>query len=423
MLAAVVGGAAGSQLPQSEARALVKCALLAKGGPEGGTTRKGLRAWRALRAEAARYGLEDCGLPASKGLVAHVVREELGRAMAVGSGSQGGATVGAAFRDGFLFLQEVGLPIEADGFLVEAAARPLGPRVARPRSHAGSFPIGVYCQMEHVASGPPSAMRTIARSLVMTAASHCVRLNDSLNCRLFADELDPAGVLRGVTSVASKDGLPLQMYAPACGWLGPFDWVLEHLDDLEGRAHAVPDYWSSPAGQPSRPGTVLREGVASPDRARSALRDILAQPPLCMSKAEFDALRITTHSWHGTMPDMIRFMAALGLPEGRPFTEADARAAGHWLRDRNAPQHDARLIPGAPGRGVPDGAPVARGGMSFRYTQGPGRRGEREEQLQLRTRFYECVQRALRKVPGGWQSLPKSLDSWDVLRPEVLEEE
>ena len=137
---------------------------------------------------------------------------------------------------------------------------------------------------------------------------------------------------------------------------------------------------------------------------------------------EFDALNITTHSWHGTMPDMIRFLAAHGLPVGRRFTEADARAAGHWLRDKNAPQPDARMVPGAPGRGVPDGAPIARGGMSFRYTQGEGRLGEREEQLQLRTSFYACVQEALRRVPGGWHTLPKSLDSWDILRPSEPEE-
>ena len=91
------------------------------------------------------------------------------------------------------------------------------------------------------------------------------RLNDSLNCVLFADEYDPSGVMRGSTSVASKDGLPLQMYAPATGWLGPISWVAEHLADLGGREHAVPDYYSTPAGQPSRPGTVLREGVAGPD--------------------------------------------------------------------------------------------------------------------------------------------------------------
>ena len=172
----------GCQLPLDESRVLVRCALLAKGGPEGGTTRKALRAWRSLSAEAARYGLESFGLPATKGLVAHVVHSELDRAQAAKSGSQGGATVGSSFRDGFLLLEDVGFPIDAHNFLVEAAARPSGPRVARPRSHAGSFPLGVYCQVEHVANGPPSAMRTIARSFVMTAATHCIRLNDSLNC-------------------------------------------------------------------------------------------------------------------------------------------------------------------------------------------------------------------------------------------------
>ena len=112
---------------------------------------------------------------------------ELARALHEGSGSQGGATVGSSFRDGFLFLQGVGLPIDARGLLVEAAARPTGPWVARPRSHVGSFPIGVYCQVEYTANGPPSALRTVAQSFVMTAESHCVRLNYSLNCKLVAD--------------------------------------------------------------------------------------------------------------------------------------------------------------------------------------------------------------------------------------------
>ena len=71
---------------------------------------------------------------------------------------------------------------------------------------------------------------------------------------------------------------------------------------------------------------------------------------------------------------------------------------------------------------MPDGAPVTRGGMSFRYTSGSGRRGAREEQLQLRTRFYHYVQQAIGRVLGGWQLLPKSLDSWDALRPVGSEE-
>ena len=65
-----------------------------------------------------------------------------------------------------MFLPEVGLPIDAKGLLVEAAARPTGPWVARPRSHVGSFPIGVYCQVEYTANGPPSALRTVAQSFI-----------------------------------------------------------------------------------------------------------------------------------------------------------------------------------------------------------------------------------------------------------------
>ena len=46
VLAVVTAGEADSQLPLEAAleaaRALVRCALLVKGGPEGGTTRKGL---------------------------------------------------------------------------------------------------------------------------------------------------------------------------------------------------------------------------------------------------------------------------------------------------------------------------------------------------------------------------------------------
>ena len=41
--------------------AFARCALLVKGGPDG-ATRQGLRAWRSLQAEAARYGLKYFGL-------------------------------------------------------------------------------------------------------------------------------------------------------------------------------------------------------------------------------------------------------------------------------------------------------------------------------------------------------------------------
>ena len=109
-------------------------------------------------------------------------------------------------------------------------------------------------------------------------------------------EYQPKAVLRGSTSVASKDGPPIEFCSPAMGWLGPIGWVAEHLADLGSREHAVPDYWSTPADQPVRP------------------------------------------------------------------------------------------------------------------------------RAQLRARFYHYAQQAICRVHGGWQSLPKSLDSLDVLRPAGLEE-
>jgi hypothetical protein len=239
-------------------------------------------------------------------------------------------------------------------------------------------------------------------------------LNDALNAVLWPDEVDPRHVIRGSTDLTpSKHGLPLQLYAPASGWLGDFEWWPEHLAEVAGLEYAIPDYVSTPAATPSAPGTVILPFVASPEHARSALRDICAQPPLCMPEEEFAELHLTTHSIHGTACDLVRFLAAVGLP----FSEPDARATGHWLADRNAPQPDARKIPGAPSRRQPDGAPVSHGGMSFRYSQGEGRRGEREEQLDVRSRLNAHLRERLAAVPGGWWTLPRTTESWDVLRP------
>ena len=159
-------------MPKGAAEDLLLAALLVKGGPDGGNTHKALRFWRLLVAEAARYGLPDDGLPASRALVAFIVRSEAVRATAAGVGSRGGATVGGTIRDGAILLMQIGLPIQADGLLVEAAAVRAGPRVAAPRSHAGSLPIGLQCQFEFVAgSQHPSVLRTMARAFLVAPSS------------------------------------------------------------------------------------------------------------------------------------------------------------------------------------------------------------------------------------------------------------
>ena len=72
--------------------------------------------------------------------------------------------------------------------------------------------------------------------------------------------------------------------------------------------------------------------------------------------------------------------------------------------------------PGAPRRGQPDGAPCARGAMSLRYSQGQGRRGEREAQLDVRARLLDAVAIGLKEWGASWRTLPAGNADWDVLR-------
>ena len=57
------------------------------------------------------------------------------------------------------------------------------------------------------------------------------------------------GPIVGRTTVRSKDGLPLGLFAPAAGFLGEWSWAATHLAQMSGRAHALPDF---NAGSPVR---------------------------------------------------------------------------------------------------------------------------------------------------------------------------
>ena len=398
---AIVGAdAADAGLSPAEAEEQVVMLLEHKAGPTGEQAAKAARSLRLLHARQRRLGAEESGR-ASRAMVAAVVRAEQRRAQLDASGSQGGRTVGGTIREGFLFLQSVvGLPIEADSLLVEAAAVPMDlgdVPGGRAVNHARSLPLGVQCQFEHVAaSSRPSVLRTIARAFLVTSLAHGLRMNDALNAVVWLSD----GVLEGRTAVRSKDGLPLGLHAPAEGFLGPWEWAAEHFDEMAARPHAIPDF---DARCPSM-ATSLRGGVLPQRKALDAFYDVCAAEPLCMSRAEFAG--ITTHSPHGTPADLVRFMGA-----ERGFSKEDTRAAGHWLRDR----HAALELPARPHGAVPAGAPNARADMDRRYTQGPGRAGERQEQLSLRTRIVSVVRQAIAASAVPWHALPRSLESWDVL--------
>jgi hypothetical protein len=341
--------------------------------------------------------------------VAYVVSTELERATTSGTGSKGGRTVGTTILDGFTFLQAIGMPIAADSPLAKAAAAPPEGCKAGPRRCAGSLPLKIQLQLETLAAASAwSVQRTIARCFVASCLVHHTRLNDALGTVLWLDDEAPDDVVRGRVE-STKDGSPLELFAPAEGWLGRLSWLREHVAELGARAHSMPAFASKPAGKPSR-ATHLVDGVMTKPHARKALRDLLAQPPLGLTPAEFKELRITTHSPHGTGADMARFM---GVQRG--WLEPFARQLGHWMRDKNAPQEDPRRVPGEPQRGVPDGAPCTSGAMSLRYSQGRGRRGQRQEQLTVRRALVREVRAALKRFGRPWPELPAGMQDWEIL--------
>ena len=220
--------------------------------------------------------------------------------------------------------------------------------------------------------------------------------------------------MRGVAYMG-KDGAPLEICAPAEGFLGAYEWLTEHLLELEGRQHCLPAFESARAGRPSQ-ATGLLPGVLAEQHVLPAFRDILESSPFvfpCAPAVFYERWGLRGHSPHSTGADMARFVGRRG-----GFDETDARELGHWLRDKNAPQPDPRrAADGKPARGIPAGKPCSRGSMSLRYSQGDGRRGEREAQLDVRARLVDMVQRALAIWARPWQELPAGTEDWEILRP------
>ena len=416
--ALILGPRALVQVPDKEERfSLTVTALELKAGPEGENAKKGLRAWNLLAERVQKLGLPDGGLPAGEALVASIIRDESRRALARQKGSRGGDTVGSVIADGFRFLAEsCRLPIEGvDSALVRAVAAPTA-LIPASRRHAGSLPLVIQLQLEHLAMSPArSVCRSLARSFLISTFIHHIRMNDALNARIWLE----GDVILGITSVRSKDGIPMELFAPSEGWLGPLSWVADHLESMPTSLHVWPDF-ICPRGLSMSPSaaTGFTQGVMPKAKALPALRELCSLAPLRMSPEEFSECGLTLHSPHGSGSDMIRFLGSTSsfveLGEELIFREEDARAIGHWLRDRSAPRE---AVP--PGGSDPrrPGAPNERGSMSRRYSQGGGRRGERQEQLDLRWRLISHVRHALRRYGRPWWSLPRSLESWDILRP------
>ena len=421
-LAGSMGARAEAQVPSARRRAAMMAVLMAKAGPEGEMAHKAVRFLRSLRAVLVERHIQEDGLRVSAALAADVVAAEAAEGRRRAQGSRKGATVGGSFREGAVYLQKCGMPVDADNLLVQTAAEGWGlapddeDDMPAPTRHAASLRLAIQCQLETLAAASEwSVARTFSRALLVSCFVHHIRLNDALNAVIEPDRFEPDRIIYGRAKLkARKKTRAIELFAPAEGWLGPFAWLSEHLEEMAGRKHALPAFSGGRAGRPSE-ATELGPGVCSKSHARMALVDLCAMAPLCMSPEEFKAMGFTTHSPHGTGTDMMRYMGELA-----GFSQSDRRRIGHWLADpkaaaEDAPHHRVRVVGG--GRDV-QGKGVAgqRSAMPNHYSQGVGRGGERMEQVGVRARFVAVVRRAIAAAGCHWTELPMvdGLD-WSVL--------
>jgi hypothetical protein len=161
--------------------------------------------------------------------------------------------------------------------------------------------------------------------------------------------------------------------------------------------------------------------VADKAQVRAALYSIWAAPPLGMMAEQRRRIGVTGHSIHGTLADVLRAIGEFPrvryeLPPdlARGFTRYEARIAGHWRRDKNAPDYVAPQSRGA-GPAVPPGAASQRDASEDLYSRGEGRMGERAEQLRVRGRAWSFLRVARRAWGGQWQDLLGDASDWPTI--------
>jgi hypothetical protein len=369
------------------------------------------RAIELLSAHAIRSGDPDplC-LPASGTLVNHLLHTEQARLDGAG----------ARLRTAFRWMREhLRWPIDVDIGVTDAAALGAAPAqmpLQAAKQKAGTLPLGYKCQLEHEARAQtPSCLRHMARSLLLAGIDVSIRVEDSEAASMRVDGVEPDDVVV-VYAPITKDGSPILLYAPARGFLGPYDWLQQHRADIDAAGGRMFPAWVRPYGSKGLVAAATEwqaTGAATKEDIRSLQIEISARSPLRMpaeawGKRGPGALNLTGHSQHGTLTDWGKGVGALppALPYAaaiaaavppavreippRGFLKDECRAFGHWLRDK-----DAVSTASAPHRGGAEHTV-----MEQRYTEGEEREGERTEQLRLRSRMADYGAAAI----AGWES-------------------
>ena len=163
-----------------------------------------------------------------------------------------------------------------------------------------------------------------------------------------------------------------------------------------------------------------------------------------MGEAAFDALNITGHTVHLSVPEWGRTIGEypryrdVTLPPGceRGFTDgpgggSDCNALGHWSRDPGAKAEataaEAAMAAGgeearrAAARALGGGGAAPRGDMALYYGTGEGRQSERVKQMGVRQRLAHII-RAIIQREGDWRDITQE-GGLRLIRPLLAGEE
>ena len=370
-------------------------------------------------------------------VLAHVlIAKEDERARSAAKGARKGETVGDRLRDTIIFAAEnLRWPIERNKVILGAAVGKAG---GYEMDKAGTLPLAVKCHFEEVAAEVSAGLAELsetaraatvhyARSILAVGIDPSIRVAEGARVVLWPDELEPAKVIRGCAYIG-KDSAPLNIFAPAEGFLGPYEWYGTYLNAcVEGKVFPA---YKKPRG--SR-GSILQAGelkptvIASKGDIRAAFKAILSIKPLGYTDEEIKEMNLQGHSFHASPPEWARQLGnritRLGLEADEElrmgFDEADFKALGNWLRDAGAKNEADVAIAAmeaepaearkAAARAALPGQPATRGIMPVYYgTPGRGntRQSERVIQLRVRQRLAHTIRRLIQNE-GGWRCLPR----------------
>ena len=458
----MLGGEQGwRQVPRGRRDRLLRRMLKQRAGSEGDRLASVRHLLRDIRMYAVRYlgvsraDADEASFPMSSAMSHELIAIGHEKATHKGQGSKGGATVGHHLRETLIFAAEKLLwPIEVPRVVLDCAA----PKAhILPRDRAGTLPIAAKCQLEIIARGqwgmvtvtdpsrphepftqsildlnqiPRRARKAVvfyARSILVGGIDHSVRIAEGVRVDLWPDEHDPTGVIRGQASIG-KDGAPVDIYAPAEGFLGKYEWYPQHLVECHEGGIVFPK-WRKPHG--SGGDIALSEGtcdaVAERSEIREAFKSLLRMKPLAYTDAELSEMNIQGHSAHASFPDWARALGEnIVLPSvrylhpalARGFTEPDLDLLGHWLRSaeiKDQARAAAAAASAPPGMARRAAAIVqvkarARTAHKMHNYYGTGgatanRFSERIRQLSARQRLVHVIQIALDN--RIWHALPR----------------